>query len=143
MRVLALDIGERRTGIACGDSTSRIALPISTLDTAEILKNPSRLKAIADEHESELLLAGLPVSMDGEESRQAERVRALAETIAQALDLPLVFHDERLSSTEAKRYLREAGYTEREMRGKIDMLAATLILRAYLDSDRNEDVGLT
>ena len=134
MKILALDIGEKRTGVACGDTVSKIAIPTSTLNTADILKNPERLRAVAEEHEAELLLVGLPVSLDGQENSQAKRIRELAEAVAQILALPLVFQDERLSSAEAKRYLREAGYTERQMRGKIDMIAASLVLRTYLDS---------
>jgi len=140
MKILALDIGEKRTGVACGDTESRIAIPISTFNTVEIRKNPEKLKAIAEEHETELLLVGLPISLDGQENYQAKLVRQHAETVAQKLSLPLIFWDERLSSAEAKRYLREVGYTEREMRGKIDMLAASLVLRAFLESRTVDDL---
>jgi len=134
MKILALDIGEKRTGVAWGDTVSKIAIPISTLNTADILARPEKLRAVAAEHEAEVLLVGLPVSLDGQENSQAIQVRKQAEMIAQKLALPLVFQDERLSSAEAKRYLREAGCTERQMRGKIDMIAASLVLRTYLDS---------
>ena len=142
MKILALDIGEKRTGVACGDTVSKTALPISTIDTREMLKSPQKLKAVAEEHQVEMLLVGLPVSLDGQENSQAERVRELADRIAQILVLPLVFQDERLSSAEAKRFLREAGYTERQMRGKIDMIAASLVLQTYLDLAQGEGRGM-
>jgi putative Holliday junction resolvase len=133
LRVLALDIGEKRIGIAVGDTGTKIAIPISILRTEDVLHTTKPFKTILEDNEPELLLVGLPLSLDGEENQQTARVKALATTIAQTLDLPLVYQDERLSSVEAKRYLREAGCTEREMRGKIDMIAASLILQAYLD----------
>ena len=72
--------------------------------------------------------------MAGEEGPQAERVRAVAERIAAATGLPLEFEDERLSSVEAKRLLREQGLSEKSMRGKVDMVAASLFLQAWLDA---------
>jgi putative Holliday junction resolvase len=72
--------------------------------------------------------------MAGEEGPQAERVRAVAERIAAATGLPLEFEDERLSSAEAKRILREQGLSEKSMRGKVDMVAASLFLQAWLDA---------
>jgi putative Holliday junction resolvase len=72
--------------------------------------------------------------MAGEEGPQAERVRAVAERIAAATGLPLEFEDERLSSVEAKRILREQGLSEKSMRGKVDMVAASLFLQAWLDA---------
>jgi putative Holliday junction resolvase len=98
-------------------------------------------RRLIEEHEPEMLVIGLPLSLDGEENQQARRVRATAERIAEATGIPLVYQDERLSSAEARRALREAGCTEREMRGKIDMIAASLILRAYLDAASSGQVG--
>jgi putative Holliday junction resolvase len=131
MRVLALDIGEKRVGVAAGDTEARIAVPICVLSAHDVLSAaPTFRKLIADQ-EPELLVIGLPLSLDGEENQQAKRVRATAERVAEATGIPLVYQDERLSSAEARRALREAGCTEREMRGKIDMIAASFILRAY------------
>ena len=70
---------------------------------------------------------------------QAERVEAQAQKIADALDLPLYFEDERLSSAEAKRILREQGLSEKQMRGKVDMIAASLFLQSWLDSRQERD----
>ena len=139
MRILALDIGEKRCGIAVSDSTGKIAIPISTLKTEEVLGNHPSFRRILEDHEPELLVCGLPVSLDGEEHTQAVRIRQQATQIAQQQELSLEFVDERLSSIEARRILRETGHDERSMRGRVDMVAASLILQAYLE-ERNTAV---
>jgi putative Holliday junction resolvase len=131
MRVLALDIGEKRVGVAAGDTEAKIALPVCVLSAQDVLSAAPVFRNLIADHEPELLVIGLPLSLDGEENQQAKRARAVAERIAETTGIPLAYQDERLSSTEARRTLREAGCTEREMRGKIDMIAASFILRAY------------
>ena len=80
------------------------------------------------------------MTMAGELGPQSERVAVVAKKIADALDLPLEFEDERLSSAEAKRILREQGLNEKQMRGKVDMIAASLFLQTWLDC-RNEEAS--
>ena len=84
-----------------------------------------------------MILSGLPYTLAGEEGPQAESIRAVAGAIAKRAGLPLEFADERLSSSEAKRSLREKGFSEKEMRGKVDMIAASLFLQSWLDSRAN------
>jgi putative Holliday junction resolvase len=141
MKALALDIGEKRTGIASGDTDTRIALPVCVLNTHDILSGSADFKRLVQEVEPEFLVVGLPVSLDAQENRQAQQVRKIAENIAKTLDLPLIYQDERLSSAQARRYFREAGYTEKEMRGRIDMVAASLILQTYLDACISDPSG--
>jgi len=90
-------------------------------------------RRILEDWEPEVLLCGLPKTLGGEEGPQAARVRKVAQAIAQRTELPLEFTDERLSSQEAKRSLREKGLTERQMRGKVDMIAASIFLQTWLD----------
>ena len=85
-----------------------------------------------------MLVAGLPLTMAGEEGPQVARIRTFAETVARNTGLPLEFADERLSSSEAKRILHEKGYSEKQMRGKVDSIAASLTLQAWLDARRNQ-----
>jgi putative Holliday junction resolvase len=134
MKALALDIGEKRTGVAVGETDAKIAIPISVIATQDVLAYAPSFRRLVEDHEPELLVVGLPLTLGGGENQQTLWVRGHAERIAQTLDIPLVYQDERLTSAEAKRYLRQAGCTEREMRGKIDMVAASLLLRAYLDA---------
>ena len=138
MRVMALDIGETRIGIAISDPGERVASPVCVLSATDVLSHTKPFKRVLEDWEPELLLCGLPRTLSGEEGPQAARIRETATRIARACDLPLEFADERLSSQEAKRSLREKGMSEREMRGKIDMIAASLFLQAWLDARRRQ-----
>ena len=139
MVALALDIGGTRTGIAVSDRTGRVAMPLKVLPAAEVENMSRTFRMIVEDHEPDVLVCGLPQTMAGEEGPQAERIRAVAERVACACGLPLEFIDERLSSTEAKRILREQGLSEKQMRGKVDMISASLFLQAWLDSQRRKD----
>lgn len=133
MRVLALDIGEVRVGVAVSDPGMRVSSPVCVLPTPEVLANAKPFRRVLEDWEPELLVCGLPLTLAGEEGPQAARIRAAAAQVSAACGLPCVFADERLSSTEAKRSLRESGLSEKQMRGKIDMIAASLFLQAWLD----------
>lgn len=140
-RVMALDIGEVRVGIAISDVQRRIATPVVVLPAQEVQAGAASFRRVLEDWEPELLLAGLPYTLAGEEGPQAQRVRAVAQQVADASGLPLEFADERLSSSEAKRILREKGMSEKEMRGKVDMIAAGLFLQAWLDAQSGpEDI---
>ncbi len=134
MRVLALDIGEVRVGIAVSDPGERVATPVCVLPAVEVEGMASSFRRVLEDWEPELLLSGLPVTLAGEEGPQAERIRGIAEKVAKASGLPLAFADERLTSREAKQILRQQGLNEKSMRGKVDMVAASLMLQAWLDS---------
>ena len=134
MRVLALDIGEVRVGIAVCDPAMRVASPVCVLPTDQVLANARPFRQVIEDWEPELLLSGLPFPMAGEEGPQAQRIREAALKIGKAVSLPVEFSDERLSSREAKRILREEGLSEKQMRGKIDMIAASIFLQSWLDN---------
>jgi putative Holliday junction resolvase len=131
---MALDIGEVRCGIAISDPAMRVASPVCVLPSSEVLANARSFRRIIEDWEPELLLSGLPLTLGGEQGPQAMRIQEQARAIASMLDLPLEFCDERLSSTEAKRSLREAGMNEKAMRGKVDSVAAAIFLQAWLDA---------
>ncbi len=137
MRVLALDIGEVRVGVAVSDPSGRVASPVCVLPAQEVLAHAVTFRRVLEDWEPELLVCGRPMTLAGEEGPQAARVREQAERVAAACGLPLEFEDERLSSAEAKRILREQGLGERAMRGKVDMVAASLFLQAWLDARHN------
>lgn len=136
MRVLALDIGKVRTGIAVSDLQGRVATPVCVLSTSDIVDNATAWQRVLQDWEPELLLAGLPQSLSGKAGAQAQRTKDIAQSIAQRAVLPIEYTDERLSSAEAKRSLHESGLSEREMRGKVDMIAASLFLQAWLDEQQ-------
>lgn len=131
---MGLDIGEKRIGVAMGDTSTRIAVPVKVMPAADVLGNARTWRLLLDDEAPELLVAGLPKSMSGADGKQAARVRAAAQTIAQTAGLPLEFSDERLSSSEAKRVLREQGMSEKQMRGKLDSVAASLFLETWLSA---------
>ena len=133
MIALALDIGEARVGIAVSDATGTLAMPVKVLPAQEVLDNARSFRYIIEDYEPDVLVCGRPETLAGEDGPQALRVIEAAEKIALATGLPLEFIDERLSSREAKRILREQGLSEREMRGKVDSVAASLFLQTWLD----------
>ena len=134
MRIMALDIGEKRVGVAISDPDERVASPVCVLAADEVLANGRSFRIVLADWEPELFLCGLPMTLSGEEGPQAERVRGFAEAVAKRIGIPLEFADERLSSAEAKRSLREKGLSEKAMRGKVDMIAASIFLQSWLDA---------
>lgn len=138
MRYLALDIGERRIGVAASDASGAVAFPVCVLPANEVLSGARTFRRVLEDHEPDVLVCGRPRTMAGDDGPQAERVMAQACDIARACGLPLEFADERLSSAEAKRILRAQGMDERSMRGKVDMVAASLFLQAFLDARPHE-----
>ena len=137
LRIMALDIGEKRVGIAISDGRQTVASAIEILPAADVFSSSRKFRSVVERWEPGMLLFGLARSLSGKEESQAQRIRTIAENVAKSCDLPYEFYDERLSSREAKVYMREAGMSEREMRGKIDSVAAQIFLQSYLDSKRD------
>lgn len=131
-RVLALDPGTRRIGVARSDPGGVIAHPYGTLDaTAADLDD--RLRALARESGAERIVVGLPVGMNGSEGRAAEAARAFARRVEEATGLPVDLHDERLTTVSAERVLLEAGLRRERRRAVRDRVAAAVLLQSYLD----------
>lgn len=141
MVALALDIGQTRIGVAVSDRTGRVAMPVKVLPAAEVTGLARSFRAIVEDHEPDVIVSGFPRTMAGEDGPQAARVREIARSVANALQLPLEFEDERLSSSEAKRILRAQGLNEKQMRGKVDMIAASVFLQAWLDARTAADAA--
>ncbi len=139
MRIMALDIGDVRTGIAVSDPSEMLASPICVLPSAEVVSGAKSFVRVLDDWEPELLLCGLPLTLSGEYGPQADHIREIAAVISKNADLPVEFVDERMSSTDAKRKLREMGYDEKTMRGKVDMIAASIFLQSWLDRRSTQD----
>jgi len=136
MRILSLDVGERRIGVAICDPQERLALPLTLLERRN---EEATLAAIADlvvSRGAEAIVVGLPLSLDGSQGPQAQRVMAFVEALAQRVAVPVATWDERLSTVEAERLLREAGHRRRALKGRRDAAAAAIILQSYLDRRR-------
>lgn len=138
MIALALDIGGARTGIAVSDRTGSVAMPLKVLPAVEVEQVSRSFRYILEDHEPDIIVCGLPQTMAGEEGTQAECIRAIAAKIGARTGLPIEFVDERLSSRDAKRILREQGLNEKRMRGKVDMISASLFLQVWLDARKEE-----
>lgn len=134
MRIMALDIGAVRVGVAISDPRERVASPVCVLPANDVVSCGKSFRRILEDWEPELFVCGLPYTLSGEEGPQAEHIRSVAKAVCQKTGLPCEFADERLSSQEAKRSLREKGLSEKEMRGKVDMIAASLFLQSWLDA---------
>ena len=134
MRVLALDIGEKRIGVSISDPSGTVATPVNVLDAPRTLGDGRGLVGLVEEYEPELIVVGLPLSLDGTEGPQAQRVRSAATRLAGFVHVPMEFFDERLSSTEASKSMASSGVSSRARRGSVDMVAATIFLQSYLDS---------
>lgn len=133
MRILGLDIGDRRVGVAIGDLHARIATPLEVL-AAPLSCDPAPLRALIDEYSVARLVVGLPLTMSGEEGPQAKAIRAEVAILARHLPVDIVFQDERLSSAQAVRQMSDCGVPAKKRRGSVDMAAAAIVLQTYLDS---------
>lgn len=135
MRVLALDLGTKRIGVAVSDSGGTVATPIATL--ARHGDRPRQHREIAElcrEWEAEQLLLGLPIALDGGEGPAAQAVLAERDELAAVLDIPVVVHDERMTTRIADRALRERGDLDHRARKLVvDQVAAAVILQDWLD----------
>ena len=134
-RVLGLDLGDARIGLAISDDARRLAVPLGTVRTGA----PGDVKAIAElvrENDVTLLVVGHPLNMSGDAGERAHHAERFANALTGFLQIPVELHDERLSSVEADRALRESGAGGRERRRSIDRSAATVILQSWLDAHR-------
>lgn len=136
MRAMGIDSGERRIGVALSDELGLLAAPWKAVHVARG-RELTELAAMAREREIEIVVVGLPTSLDGTEGPQAKRVRAFAERLASHLDgLPLVFADERFTTAEAERLLISRRMSREERRDRIDAAAAAIMLQGWLDAQR-------
>jgi putative Holliday junction resolvase len=134
-RVLGLDLGDARIGVAISDPERRLAVPLGNVATGA----PQDVKAIAKlvrDNDVELVVVGHPISMSGRRGPRAQHAEEFADALRGFLGVLVELHDERLSTVEADRMLREAGAGGRERRRAVDRSAAAIILQAWLDAAR-------
>ncbi len=133
-RILALDLGKRRIGLAVSDELGITAQGLETLQRTTIREDIARLAQLASERNVTLVLMGNPLHMSGDESRQAEYTRDFARRLEAATGVPTKFWDERLTTVQAERVLRESGISIEKRARAVDRLAAVILLESYLDS---------
>lgn len=140
-RVLALglDFGVKRLGVAGCDGTGLISSGLTTIERTSFREDVEKLKKIVAEREIEVLIIGLPYSMNGELGFQAKQVQKFAKRLSAALQLPIEYIDERLTSTQAEEQLKAQKRFSSRNKGAIDRQAAAIILQQWLDERRKAE----
>jgi putative Holliday junction resolvase len=133
-RILALDVGKKRIGLAVSDGLGITAQGLPTLHRTRIRDDLDHLDAVCREYEVRLLLVGQPLHMSGSESRQGAYTKEFAGRLAERTGLPVRHLDERLTTVQAERVLRESGISIEKRARAVDRLAAVLLLQSFLDS---------
>lgn len=139
-RILSLDIGDRRIGVAMCDTLGILATPLTIIDRTKIELDVASIIDLVTKHGVGLILAGLPRSLSGSIGQQAEKVQSFVENLKQQTSVPIEFRDERFTTVDAQRLMREAGSKKNKSNSKNkkdkmhdDAAAAAVLLQGYLD----------
>ena len=133
MRILALDHGTKRVGLALSDETGTIAQPLQFLPAEPAAKLFDLLKALVTERKVEEIVVGIPRNMNGTYGPAAEKARAFVAALQQVLTVPIHTWDERLTTVQAHRALIETGMRREQRKVRVDQTAAAILLQSYLD----------
>ncbi|MCD6231653.1 Holliday junction resolvase RuvX [Candidatus Aerophobetes bacterium] len=135
MRILGLDVGERRIGIAISDPLNKIALPLSQIERTDKLEETlQKIEEFTLQYRVERIVVGLPRNMKGEEGWEVKKVRSFVSSLLSRINIPLFFIDERFSTVLVERVLKKGKVSFSKRRQVKDKLAAVIILQSYLDS---------
>jgi putative Holliday junction resolvase len=133
-RILAIDWGEKRIGLALSDPSQTLAQPLDTLSRRSGRRFPMRaFREHLEAHHPTGIVVGLPLESDGSEGDSARAAREMAETVAAVTHLPVAFVDERMTTSRARQAVAELGGKTRGREAEIDQLAATIVLQSFLD----------
>ena len=139
-RILALDIGDRRIGVAMSDTLGILATPLTIIDRKKDEQDVASIIDLVKKHDAGRIVVGLPRSLSGGIGPQAEKVQSFIEKLKQQTDVPVDFRDERFTTVDAQRLMREAGSKKKKYNSKNkkekthdDAVAAAVLLQAYLD----------
>ncbi|MBK9942953.1 MAG: Holliday junction resolvase RuvX [Kouleothrix sp.] len=136
-RVMALDVGGRRIGVALSDTTRVLASPLTTVRAEPRARALAELSKLVRDYEVAELVVGLPLTLSGEVGPQAMLVRVFAEQLQSALGIPMQLFDERLTTVAAERMMIDLGMKPEQRKARIDEVAASIILQDFLDSIRD------
>jgi putative Holliday junction resolvase len=133
-RLIGLDIGERRIGVAVSDEMNVVALPERVIERRNLEDDLRALSDLAREKRARGFIVGLPIRLDGSQGKEAQRVAEFARKLAQRADIPVEMSDERFSTKQAERHLIKSDVKRKRRRQVIDKIAAQIILQSYLDA---------
>lgn len=136
MKILAVDLGLARTGIAVSDPREMLASPIGTVEERDPERLAQKVAAIAAEQKAELLVVGHPKNMDGTRGESAQRAEAFAQRVGELAGLPVQLWDERMTTVSAIGYLNQTDVRGKKRKQVVDTVSATIILQGFLDSRR-------
>ena len=139
MRYLAIDLGDKRTGVAVGDDESRIVTPLETIVTAGPEERLRQIGRYLRDYQPDAVVLGIPFNMDGSAGKPAARARTVGSTLTQRFGLPVIEVDERQTSQHADEQMARTGLTHGQKKARRDGLAAAVILQRYLDPDARLD----
>jgi putative Holliday junction resolvase len=134
-RVLAIDFGSVRWGLAISDPDQRIASPLANYTRVSPARDAEFLQRVVREEQVTQIVVGLPVHLDGGESRKSQEARRFADWLRQAIGVPVVLFDERFTTVEAEQELLAAQLSRRKRKRRLDMVAAQRLLAVYLETD--------
>jgi putative Holliday junction resolvase len=138
VRALGVDLGSKRIGIAVSDISGTIASPLTTVHRSRSRRHDhERIAALAQEEAAEVVVVGLPLSLDGTTGRAASAATKEAQRIATVVQVPVEMYDERFTTVEAERPMLEAGLSAQQRRQVVDKVAAAVMLQGWLDHRRN------
>lgn len=139
MRILALDVGDVRIGVAVSDALEILASPHSVIERTSLQKDCERVRQLVEQLTAEEIIIGLPLRTDHKESAMAKKAEEFAQMLRQVVKVPVRLVDERFSTKIADAAMRTAGQSGKKRREKIDAAAAAVILQGYLDGKRKRD----
>lgn len=134
MRILALDPGTKRIGVAVSDETKTIAQPLEWIPAEPFAAFLDRLKHLLVEKEVDMVLIGLPRNMNGTYGPAAQKAEAFAAAVKSAITVPILMRDERLTTLQAHKMMIQGGVRREKRKDKADKMAAALLLQSYLDA---------
>ena len=136
MKIMAVDLGLARTGVAISDPREMLASPVGTLEEWDLDRLAQRIAALAAEQKAELLVVGHPRNMDGSRGESARRAEGFAKQLGELTGLPTELWDERMTTVSAIGYLNQTDVRGKKRKQVVDTVAATIILQDFLDSRR-------
>jgi putative Holliday junction resolvase len=133
MKILALDIGTKRIGVAKANTLISVAMPVKVINRETEEKDLKEIEDILTEYQIDKILLGLPINLNGKEEHFAKYVRKFGDILKKKFNKEIIYWDERLSSVSAERALNEGRIYGKKRKNKVDKIAATIFLQNYLD----------